>query len=79
MKKIWIDMDNSPHVPFFSPIVQRLEKEGLSVYLTARDCFQVCGLAELHQLKYKNIGRHYGKNLCLKVVGSLYDSPFLTN
>ena len=39
--KIWIDLDNSPHVPFFSPIVEELEKCGYSVMLTVRDCFQV--------------------------------------
>lgn len=37
--------------------------------LTARDCFQVCGLADLLNLHYKRIGRHYGKNKVLKVAG----------
>ncbi len=25
--KVWIDLDNSPHVPFFRPIIQEFEKE----------------------------------------------------
>jgi predicted glycosyltransferase len=29
----------------------------------------VCGLADLHGLPYKRIGRHYGKNKILKVIG----------
>ena len=36
-KKVWIDLDNSPHVPFFAPIVRELEARGCSIVLTARD------------------------------------------
>ena len=70
-KKIWIDLDNSPHVPFFKPILDDLHKRGYSTLLTARDCFQVCGLADLVHLKYKKIGRHYGKNVLMKIAGLL--------
>jgi predicted glycosyltransferase len=70
-KIIWIDLDNSPHVPFFSPIMNELKKRGYRVVFTARDCFQVCGLADLFNLKYKKIGRHYGKNKLMKVAGTL--------
>lgn len=69
--KIWIDLDNSPHVPFFAPIIEELEKRGCSVLLTARDCFQVCELTELLNLKCKVVGHHYGKNKILKVGGML--------
>ncbi|MEN8265341.1 MAG: hypothetical protein ABFR82_17985, partial [Nitrospirota bacterium] len=31
MKKIWIDLDNSPHVPFFKPIIRELGNQGCSV------------------------------------------------
>src|SRR5688572_30640886 len=72
--KIWIDLDNSPHVPFFIPIVCELEKLGHRVFLTTRDCFQVCGLADRHGLKYKRIGTHYGANKLLKVIGTLWRS-----
>lgn len=73
-KKIWIDLDNSPHVPFFKPILEDLHKRGYEDLLTARDCFQVCGLADLMKLKYKKIGRHYGKNKILKILGLLIRS-----
>lgn len=69
--KIWIDLDNSPHVPFFSPIIEELEKRGYSILLTARDCFQVCELAKLLNLKAKVVGRHYGKSKILKVGGTV--------
>jgi uncharacterized protein len=70
-KKIWIDLDNSPHVPLFKPIIKELEKHNFSVFLTARDCSQTCGLADLHGLAYRRIGRHYGKNRILKVLGTI--------
>ncbi len=70
-KKIWIDLDNSPHVPFFKPILEELHKRGYDTLLTARDCFQVCGLADLSHLKYRKIGRHYGKHVIMKVAGLL--------
>jgi len=73
-KKIWIDLDNSPHVPFFNPITKELEKRGHQVILSVRDCFQVCGLADLLNLRYRRIGRHYGKNKILKVIGTLIRS-----
>jgi predicted glycosyltransferase len=68
-KKIWIDLENSPHVPFFKPIMEELEKRGHSVVLTARDCFQVCELADLFHMKYKRIGHHYGKHTLAKLTG----------
>ena len=71
-KKIWIDLDNSPHVPFFAPIIEELERQGCSVILTARDCFQVCELADLYRFEYKRIGRHYGKNKFMKAAGTIF-------
>ena len=73
-KKIWIDLDNSPHVPFFVPIMRELEKRGYSVFVTTRDCFQVCSLADLHGLQHHRIGRHYGANKLLKVLGTVWRS-----
>ena len=67
--KIWIDLDNTPHVPFFKPIIRELEKRGHSVVLTARDAFQVCELATKMGLSPKKVGRHYGKNRFMKVWG----------
>jgi predicted glycosyltransferase/peptidoglycan/xylan/chitin deacetylase (PgdA/CDA1 family) len=68
-RKIWIDLDNSPHVPFFRPIIDELNKRGYETVITARDCFQVCGLADLARIPYDKIGRHYGKNTLMKVIG----------
>ena len=68
-KKIWIDLDNSPHVPFFVPIIQELQQGGYSVLITARDAFQVCELAAAANLSYRAIGRHFGKHKIFKVAG----------
>jgi hypothetical protein len=69
-KKVWIDIDNSPHVPFFVPIIEELEKHGVEMILTARNIYQVCELLDFFQLPCKVIGRHYGSNKFLKVLGT---------
>jgi predicted glycosyltransferase len=69
-KRIWIDLDNSPHVPFFAPIIEELKKRGYSVTLTARDAYQVCELADLFRFTYRCVGRHWGKHKILKVFGT---------
>jgi predicted glycosyltransferase len=67
--KIWIDLDNSPHVPFFAPIIDEYQKLGYSLVITARDCSQVRELADLFHLNYELIGRHSGKNKIRKMAG----------
>jgi len=68
-KKIWVDLDNSPHIPFFAPILKELERRGYPVAITARDCFQVCEMAKMFDFPFKVVGRHYGKNRVLKAIG----------
>jgi uncharacterized protein len=67
--KIWIDLDNSPHVPFFVPIIEQLQERNYSVVVTARDCFQVRELADLFHLNYTLVGHHSGKSKIRKVAG----------
>jgi len=71
-KKIWIDLDNTPHVPLFAPVAAELERRGYRVVLTARDAFQVCQLAESKGMACRKIGRHSGKNKLRKVFGLFY-------
>ena len=68
-KTVWIDLDNSPHVLFFQPIIQELKRRGVRVVVTTRDFAQVRGLADMFGLEYEEIGRHYGKNPFKKVWG----------
>ena len=67
-KRVWIDIDNSPHVPFFLPIIEELEKLGLELILTARNMYQVCELLQFFDLPCQVIGGHYGKNKLLKIL-----------
>ena len=69
-RRFWIDIDNSPHVPFFVPIFEELRKRGHEVILTARDAYQVRELLDLYHLSCKLVGRHYGKNRAAKILGT---------
>ncbi len=75
--KIWIDLDNTPHVPLFEPIVEELMFRGFPLFVTARDAFQVCELADRQRLGYVKIGKHYGKHRILKAAGLIYRSAQL--
>lgn len=70
--KIWIDLDNSPHVLFFAPIIAELERRGYGVWITARDRFQIDELATIHNISHLMVGKDCGKNKFLKVLGLLY-------
>lgn len=72
--KIWIDLDNTPHVPFFEPIAEELTSRGFPLLVTARDAFQVCDLADKKNFPYLKVGRHYGKNRLMKGAGLMYRS-----
>jgi predicted glycosyltransferase len=74
VRKIWIDLENTPHIPFFRPIIRELEKLDYKVVLTARDAFQTCEMATRYGLNYTRIGRHYGQNRFLKLWGLMVRS-----
>jgi predicted glycosyltransferase len=67
--KVWIDLDNTPHVPFFEPIIREFRARGYEVLCTARDAFQVCDLARQRGVEFRQVGKHAGKNPIRKVVG----------
>ncbi len=67
--RIWIDLDNSPHVLFFKPIITSLLDRGYEILITARDAFQVIELLEELHLHARVIGRHHGKNKFRKITG----------
>ncbi len=76
-EKIWIDLDNTPHVPFFEPIIDELRTRRFPVIITARDAFQVCELADRKGLTYLRVGRHHGKNPARKIAGLMHRSLLL--
>lgn len=69
-KTIWIDLDNSPHVPFFAPIIDELRRRGHKVAVSARAAYQVGELADRMCMEYSMIGKHYGKHRLFKVLGT---------
>lgn len=44
--KIWIDIANAPHAPFFAPITDELERRGHEILITAWDRGQARALAQ---------------------------------
>ena len=77
-KKIWVDLDNSPHVPFFRPIIDELRKRNYEVLVTARDAYQVRELLEFYAVPARLIGRHYGKHKVLKGMGTCWRALAVT-
>jgi predicted glycosyltransferase len=72
MKKsrvIWIDLENSPHVPFFVPIIVELERAGCEVILTARDFAQTRELVDLAGLNARFVGGENGSSKFRKAFG----------
>jgi uncharacterized protein len=68
-KLIWIDLENSPHVPFFIPIILELERAGCEVILTARDFAQTKELVDLAGLNARFIGGENGSSKFRKAFG----------
>src|SRR6202051_4135746 len=55
---VWIDLDNSPHVHFFAPIIRRLKYEGIEPVVTVRSFSQTEELANSYGLTYIPLGKH---------------------
>jgi len=68
--RIWIDLANSPHVPFFRSLRAEFTERGHEVELTARAFAETVELAETAGLVAKVIGSHGGGELSDKA-GSL--------
>jgi predicted glycosyltransferase len=58
--RLLVDLTNSPHIPFFAPLVRELQSRGDEVVITARRFAQTVELAALHELDATVIGRHGG-------------------
>lgn len=72
-KAVWIDVDNSPHVPLFAPIISDYRGRGIEVILTARNHAQTIELLEKANFggTFQVVGRHYGKSKINKIAGLL--------
>jgi len=70
-KTVWIDLENSPHVPFFVPWIAWLREAGYEVLLTARDLSQTHELLKLHGLDFHPVGGHGGGGFFRKATRTL--------
>lgn len=61
--RLWIDLANSPHVPFFRALVDRLTAAGHEVEITARDFAETVPLAQNARLAPQVIGKHGGREV----------------
>lgn len=75
--RIWVDMDNAPHVLVLRPLVEELKKRGHEVFITSRRHGQTVPLLDFFGLEYKSIGKHGGKNKLKKIISILIRSVAL--
>ena len=61
--RIWIDLANSPHVPFFRALIPEFTTQGHHIEITARDFAQTVELATAAGLTPHVIGGHGGGRL----------------
>jgi len=72
-KTIWIDIENTPHVLFFRPIIEILNAKGCNVYVTARRCTQTVELLRALNIPFREIGCHFeGGNIFFKIMFVLF-------
>ena len=58
--RVWIDVTNSPHVPFFRPLLALLDERGHEVLVTAREYAQTIELLEDADIAYEVVGPPHG-------------------
>jgi predicted glycosyltransferase len=58
--RVWIDISNSPQVPFFRPLIALLHARGHDVAVTTREYAQTVELLELHGIGHEVVGPGHG-------------------
>ncbi|MEJ7577130.1 MAG: DUF354 domain-containing protein [Pyrinomonadaceae bacterium] len=61
--RIWVDLANAPHVPFFQTLIKEFGRRGHECEVTAREFAQTVELAERANLNPVVIGSHGGGRL----------------
>ncbi len=60
--KIWIDIDNAPHVNFMEPIIKELNRRKINYIVTARDYAQTIPLLKSRNFNFAKVGNDFGGN-----------------
>ena len=68
--RLWIDLANSPHVPFFRALVNRFTAAGHEIEVTAREFAETVPLARTAGFAPEVVGEHAGRAVSAKA-GSL--------
>ena len=58
--RVWIDVSNSPQVPFFRPLIDLLHARGHDVDVTTREFAQTIELLSLHGIEHAVVGPGHG-------------------
>src|SRR5258707_11088497 len=75
--RIWIDLANSPHVPFFRALIPEFVARGNQVEITARDFAQTVELAAKAGMTPHVIGGHGGGSINRKGGNPIRPAPAL--
>ena len=68
--RLWIDLANSPHVPFFKALAERFKAQGHEIETTAREFAETIPLAQAAGFAPEVVGAHAGRDVSKKA-GSL--------
>jgi uncharacterized protein len=68
--RLWIDLANSPHVPFFKALAERFRAQGHEIETTAREFAETIPLAQAAGFAPQVVGVHAGRAVSAKA-GSL--------
>jgi predicted glycosyltransferase len=69
--RLWIDLANSPHVPFFKALAKRFVAQGHEIETTAREFAETVPLAQAAGFVPHVIGVHAGREVAAKAGGLL--------
>jgi predicted glycosyltransferase len=58
--RVWIDISNSPQVPFFRPLITLLRERGHDVEVTTREYAQTTELLALNEILHEVVGPAHG-------------------
>jgi len=74
----WVDLDNTPHVPLFRPILAELSSRGIETLVTSRKHAQTEDLLKLWGIPHTAVGVHGGKSKVRKVANLMHRAASLT-
>ena len=67
--RLWIDLANSPHVPFFRALANRFAEQGHEIEVTAREFAETIPLARAAGFQSQVVGAHAGRAVSAKAGG----------